>query len=94
MIFKVDQIHQNDVFLRLFLELDIWIVLISKTFFESYNEYMIPLIFFFGSFYNVIFAIPVDLSFAFLTSESLILLLTYDNEECYFFIRFVIIIFK
>ena len=89
MIVKVDQIHQNDVYLRIFLEIDIWIVLFSKSFFEAYTINMIPLIFFFCTFYNVVFVIPADMSFVFLTSESLILLLRYDYEEKFFIVRLV-----
>ena len=91
MIIKVEQIPQNDVYLRLFLEFDIWIVIISRTFFDDYTEFMIPIILFIGSFYNILFAIPMDLSFAFLTSESLILLMTYDNEKQIFFFRLVLL---
>lgn len=89
MIIKVDQIHQNDVYLRIFLEIDIWVVLLSKTFFETYSVNMIPLIYFFCCFYNCVFAIPADLSFAFMTAENFILLVTYDHEESYFFMRLV-----
>jgi hypothetical protein len=94
MIIKVDQIHQNDVYLRIFLEIDIWVVLLSKTFFESYTIDMIPLIYFFCCFYNCIFVIPADLSFIFLSSETLILLITYDYEDSYFFMRFVYLSLK
>ena len=90
MIIKVDQIHLNEVYLRIFLEIDIWIVLISKSFFETYTINMIPLIYFFCTFYNVVFVIPADMSLGFLTSETLILLFRYDYEETYFFVRFVI----
>jgi hypothetical protein len=89
MIIKVEQIHLNEVYLRFFLEIDIWVVLISKSFFETYTINMIPLIYFFCTFYNIVFVIPADMSMGFLTSETLILLLRYDHESSYFFVRFV-----
>ena len=89
MVINVDQIHQNDLYIRIFLEIDIWMVLISKSFFENYTPEMLPLIFFSCVTYNLIFTVPLDLSLALYSAESLILLFTYDHEESFFIMRFV-----
>lgn len=94
MVINVDQIHQNDLYIRIFLEIDIWIVLISKSFFEEYTAQMLPLIFSSCAFYNIIFTIPVDLSLALYSAESAIILFTYDHEDSFFIMRFVILILK